>query len=236
PEALANYLALIGWSPGDGDEVLPLETLASRFDLGTVGHSAGVFDEAKLAWVNRHYLKHASPARLAGLAHPYLARAGWVHDPPSPALEAWLRMVVPPAAWSVDKLSDLPQRLEQIFTYDATVALARADVRAEVSEPAALAVVRAWSAALGTAPRLAERQTFRELAKHVGAETGAKGKVLFHTIRVVCTGEPDGLELDVLLPAIEQAASFSAADGIVPVLGLRERATAFMAALDRVAP
>ena len=59
PEALANYLALIGWSPGDGEELLPLATLASRFDLAAVGHSAGVFDEAKLAWVNRHYLKSA---------------------------------------------------------------------------------------------------------------------------------------------------------------------------------
>ena len=73
PEALANYLALIGWSPGDGDEVLPLDELARRFDLGAVGHSAGVFDEAKLAWVNRHYLKAATPDRLVALALPYLA-------------------------------------------------------------------------------------------------------------------------------------------------------------------
>ena len=73
PEALANYLALIGWSPGDGEEVLPLDELARRFDLAAVGHSAGVFDEAKLAWVNRHYLKAAAPDRLATLRVPHLA-------------------------------------------------------------------------------------------------------------------------------------------------------------------
>ena len=68
PEALVNYLALIGWSPGEGDEILPAGELASRFRLEDVGKSAGVFDTAKLAWVNRHYIKvgDADAARGAG--------------------------------------------------------------------------------------------------------------------------------------------------------------------------
>jgi len=57
PEALVNYLALLGWSPGGGDEVLPAPELARRFALEKVGHSAAVFDSEKLAWVNRHYLR-----------------------------------------------------------------------------------------------------------------------------------------------------------------------------------
>ena len=65
PEALVNYLALIGWSPGNDEELLPMTELARRFALEAVGHSAGVFDEEKLAWVNRHYLKAADPARIA---------------------------------------------------------------------------------------------------------------------------------------------------------------------------
>ncbi len=47
-----------------GEELLPLDELAARFELAAVGHSAGVFDEAKLAWMNRHYLKLAAPERL----------------------------------------------------------------------------------------------------------------------------------------------------------------------------
>src|SRR5438034_4957632 len=79
-EALVNYLALIGWSPRgaargraaeDDAEVLPVDELARRFSLEDVGHSAGVFDEDKLAWVNRHYLKMEDPDRLAELAVPY---------------------------------------------------------------------------------------------------------------------------------------------------------------------
>ncbi|MEP7119175.1 MAG: glutamate--tRNA ligase [Acidobacteriota bacterium] len=236
PEALANYLALIGWSPGEGDEVLPLATLASRFDLDAVGHSAGVFDEAKLAWVNRHYLKGAPPERLAELARRFLERVGWLHGAPSPALTAWLRMVVPPVAASIDKMSDVSERLAQVFAYDAVAALGRDEVRAEATQSGAVAVARAWALAVAAAPRLTDKAAFRDLAKRVGGEAGAKGKVLFHSIRLVSTGEPDGLELDVLVPAIDQAASLTTDDGLVPVLGIRERAAAFIAALDDVTP
>ncbi len=234
PEALANYLALLGWAPGDGDEVLPLATLAERFDLGAVGHSAGVFDEAKLAWVNRHYLKAATPERLADLAVPYLERAGWLHGAPSPLLTAWLHLVVPPVAASIDKMSDVPDRLAQVFAYDAVAALGRDDVRAEATQAVAVAVARAWARAVAAAPRLTDKAAFRDLAKRVGCETGAKGKLLFHSIRLVCTGEPDGLELDVLVPAIDQAASLMPGDGIAPVPGIRERAAQFIVALDSV--
>ena len=81
PEALTNYLALIGWSPGEGEELLPLDELARRFSLDKVGHSAGVFDLEKLAWVNRHYLKAASPERLSELSVPHLQAVGWLGQP-----------------------------------------------------------------------------------------------------------------------------------------------------------
>lgn len=75
PEALVNYLALIGWSPGHNEELLPADELARRFRLENVAHSAGIFDEDKLAWANRHYLKLCAPDRLAHLAEPCFARA-----------------------------------------------------------------------------------------------------------------------------------------------------------------
>jgi glutamyl-tRNA synthetase/nondiscriminating glutamyl-tRNA synthetase len=232
PEALANYLALIGWSPGDGEELLPLERLAERFDLAAVGHSAGVFDEAKLAWANRHYLKLAAPDRLATLALPHLVRAGWVRSNLSTTGRAWLEDVMPPLAASIDRFTDLPARLHLVFQFDAAGALHRDAVREEVSAPLATAVVKAWAAATAAASRLTTKDAFRALAKAVGAETGAKGKALFHTIRLATTGEPDGPELDVLIPAIDRAADFTPADGLAAVVGCRERAAAFARALD----
>ena len=76
PEALVTTSRCIGWSPGEGEELLPLDELARRVSTSrTVGHSAGVFDDDKLAWVNRHYLKHVAPGFGWSLCRsPYLRR------------------------------------------------------------------------------------------------------------------------------------------------------------------
>ena len=111
PEALVNYLALIGWSPGGDEELLPIEELARRFALEDVGHSAGVFDQEKLAWVNRHYLKVAAPARLARrVAAATSSRAASCDDAPTTALE-FLASLLPMAVGSVDRLEEMPDRL-----------------------------------------------------------------------------------------------------------------------------
>src|SRR3954453_12687126 len=110
PEALTNYLALIGWSPGEGDELLPLDELSKRFRLEDVGHSAGVFDVDKLSWVNRHYLKTADPNRITGLTVPYLHAAGWVAEPNEAGM-TFLASIVPVAASAVDRLEQVPGRL-----------------------------------------------------------------------------------------------------------------------------
>src|SRR5687767_11399587 len=132
PEALTNYLALIGWSPGDGEELLPIDELAKRFRLEDVGHSAGVFDVEKLAWVNRHYLKIAPPGRLARLAVPYLQEAGWLTEPTDRDI-AFLEHVVPVAGASVDRLEQVPARLAFLFDYSQTRALADPEIASEAA-------------------------------------------------------------------------------------------------------
>ncbi|MGE5816026.1 MAG: glutamate--tRNA ligase, partial [Acidobacteriota bacterium] len=97
PEALVNYLALIGWSPGENEELLPVAELARRFSLEAVGHSAGVFDEEKLAWVNRHYMKLADPLRISVEAMRYFQRLGFVRKS-SPAALDYVASLLPMAA------------------------------------------------------------------------------------------------------------------------------------------
>ena len=131
PEALVNYLALIGWSPrrtkfksqsspveGEpgAEELLPALELARRFRLENVSHSAGVFDEDKLSWVNRHYLKAlragATDRGGAAVPAPGSPRRGRPHR-----ARAGLVGVGPPAgmAASVDRLAQLADRLDSIF-------------------------------------------------------------------------------------------------------------------------
>jgi nondiscriminating glutamyl-tRNA synthetase len=234
PEALVNYLALIGWSPGGNDEVLPIDELARRFSLQAVGHSAGVFDEEKLAWVNRHYLKVADPRRIAELAEPYFNKAGFRVTPDSHGRE-YLASVVPIATASVDRLDQIPARVAWLFDYDAERALSGEQVTKEMHEPDAQAVVRALAEELANGPRL-DRDRFRAVAAKVKTRTGQKARALFHPIRVALTGRAEGPELDLAVPAIDRGADLPPDAGIPKILGCRERAAAFVRVLDSTAP
>jgi glutamyl-tRNA synthetase/nondiscriminating glutamyl-tRNA synthetase len=241
PEALANYLALIGWSPGDNEELLPLAELAKRFRIEDVGKSAGVFDAEKLAWVNRHYLKLASPERLADLTLPFLERQGWVvreerlgRDSGFGIRDSNAREFLARAVWtavqSVDHLDQVPARLHFLFDYSATTALANPAIRKEAIE--ARAVVAVFAEETAKAGPLRDKDTFRTIAARVRERTGAKGKALFHPIRLALTGEPEGLELDLAVPLIEQGAALPSSSGIRAIFSAADRGAAFLHELE----
>ncbi|OFW24053.1 MAG: glutamate--tRNA ligase [Acidobacteria bacterium RIFCSPLOWO2_02_FULL_65_29] len=234
PEALVNYLALVGWSPaegGAGPELMPALELARRFSLDAVGHSAGVFDEEKLAWVNRQYLKIAEPTRLADLSVSFFRGAGVPMTPNGEGL-AFLAAAMPIASGSVDRLDQVPARLSFLFDYLPERTLADPLVGEEMRSEAARAVVRALAEQLATAPRL-DRERFRAAANDVKIRTGQRARALFHPIRVALTGRAEGPELDLSIPAIDRGADLPSQAGLPSILGCRERAAAFAAALDQ---
>jgi glutamyl-tRNA synthetase len=231
PEALLNYLALLSWSPGEGRELVPLAEMATRFALSDVGHSASVFDEEKLAWVNRHYLKEADAARLAQLSLPYLERAGYATAPLPPEGFQYLASLVPIFSSSVDRLDQAPQRVRQLFEFSPALALADSVVGTEAREEAARQVIGALAEELQAEPRMLDKQAFRGLADRVKQKTGRKGRALFHPIRIALTGAGDGPELDLLVPAMERGADLDASMGIARIMGARERAREFARAL-----
>ena len=237
PEALTNCLALIGWSPrtdagsaGTSEELLPIEELARRFALENVGHSAGIFDPEKLAWMNRHYMKGAAPGRLAAESARFFVARRFIQRPSDAAL-AYIESLLPMAVGSVDRLEEIPDRLAFLFTYDAPSALARPDVAGVLHEPGAREVIAALADAI-EAP-LVDKEAFRAMANRVKERTGQKGKALFHPIRVALTGESGGPELDLAVPAIERGAALPADAGVAPVMSCRERARAFAGAIQQ---
>jgi glutamyl-tRNA synthetase len=74
-EAMRNYLAILGWSPGTDEEVVSLETMVTRFDLGAVSKNPAVFDVTKLEWMNGVYIRALGPAEFAGRALPFVEQA-----------------------------------------------------------------------------------------------------------------------------------------------------------------
>jgi glutamyl/glutaminyl-tRNA synthetase len=70
-DAMANFIALIGWSPGGDREVMTMDEMAEAFDLKGIQPSPGIFDMEKLTWMNGHYIRQIPPAELASSVHTY---------------------------------------------------------------------------------------------------------------------------------------------------------------------
>ena len=80
PEALVNFLALLGWNPGDEREIFSLDELTQEFDLKRVGSSNAVFDFKKLLWMNGKYMSSLSLQRILEAVEPFLQNKEWSKD------------------------------------------------------------------------------------------------------------------------------------------------------------
>jgi glutamyl-tRNA synthetase/nondiscriminating glutamyl-tRNA synthetase len=224
PEALRNYLALLGWSPADGKtEILSPQELVEQFSLEHITKSPAVFDREKLYWLNRHYMKESPPRRLAELAVPFLLRAGYLDAHPSPQVLAWLERVLDAVLKNISSLKQVPEAVDIIFEYDAR----KAGRELERSAPAcARAVLSAFIPKVLAQSELSY-EWFRAVTKEVQKETGKKGRDLFHPIRVAITGAVSGPELEKLIPIFEAGAKLPLARHVKSVAErLREFAEA----------
>ena len=204
PEALRNYLALLGWSAADGvSEIFSSQELIAQFSLERINKSPAVFDQEKLNWLNRHYMKEAPRSRLAELALEFLAKAGYLNEPAEPAVVTWLERVLDAVLKNLDQLGQLPEAMRLIFEYDAAQVVMGEETR-HVAEDAGARQVLAAFVPKVLAEKELSYERFRALAKEVQKETGKKGKDLFHPIRVAVTGAVSGPELEKLIPIFEE--------------------------------
>ena len=203
PEALANYLALLGWAPSHGNrEIFALPELIQAFSVKEVSRNPAVFDVEKLRWLNRHYLKQSNPERILNLALPILQGAGYIGESPNESVRAWLREVLDLLLPSVDELSQLPVQAAVLFEYDARASLQVTENKEVISHPGALLVIEAFAEKVLENGALSP-DCFRGVLEQVKQATQQKGKNLFHPIRVALTGTASGPQLDRLIPLVE---------------------------------
>ena len=241
PEALVNYLVLLGWAPPGGTrEIFSREELVEEFSLERVTPSAAVFDMEKLYWLNRHYIKECRPPRLTFLVLEFLARSGTLSpsliSPPDwehgifveQATFDWFSQVAELLTPSVDRLDQVPERASLIFNYDAKAALAAPDNAEVLAWPNTDAVFDRFTVKIledesAKAGKLTP-ECFKLLVNEVKAETGAKGKELFHPVRLIVTGSHSGPEFDKLIPILEAGSRLNLPKH---VLSVRERVEEF---------
>jgi nondiscriminating glutamyl-tRNA synthetase len=227
PEALTNYLALLGWGAEDGkSETFTLAELTKQFKLERVTSSPAIFDFDKLHWLNRLYLKLADPDRVAELAKPYFENAGLRRNlPMMDGFDTWFSGLVMLFLPSVDTLSQLPEKASFIFHFDAAATKADPENAALLNTESARKVLHAFAGRVRAAETVTPEQ-FKLWMNEIKAETGVKGKELFHPIRIALTGTHSGPEFDKLIPIIELGSKLNLPS---PIPSIRQRIDSFVA-------
>jgi glutamyl-tRNA synthetase len=196
PEAVCNYLCLLGWSPKDDREVMPIEEVIGRFDLANVNRKAAVFDMAKCDWLNAQYIQQMPMERYRELAQPWLEKASITAD------AAQLDAVLALEKVKVTHFREIPDRVSFFFDDEYPNDPAAADKT--LRKPGALerlaqlrdayAPLDAWDAA-----------TLEATLKDTAVKLACKPAEFIHPARIAVSGRGVGPSLYHMLEVLGKA-------------------------------
>jgi glutamyl-tRNA synthetase len=184
PEAVANYLCLLGWSPGENRERLDVPEILSLFDLEKINRRNAIFDLDKCFWLNGQHILAMGLPRFAELAKPFVDKAGVPYGTEE-ALMSALAIVKA----KVKHLSDVPAWIGFLFTED--FAFDAEAVEKTLRKPGAAGRLAALAEALGGVGDWTHANLEAKL-KEVAAAMGVKAGELVHPARVAVSGRSVG--------------------------------------------
>ena len=184
PDALRNFMVLLGWSLDDKTEVMPLDTIMENFTLGRVGKPAAIFDREKLSWMNGVYIREMAAEALADAMLPFLERG--LPAELLPVDRAYLLRIVPLVQERLKLLSEAAEMTVYFFEAQPEYDPATLVQRGMTTEETLAALERAGNDLRGapdfTAPVL------EELLRQAGEELGLAPRRFFGTLREAVTG------------------------------------------------
>jgi nondiscriminating glutamyl-tRNA synthetase len=192
PEALFNFMALLGWSTGDEEEILSQAEIIERFAIEDVNKSGAVFDREKLNWMNGKYIRAAELDRIFELSLPFLIEAGLVDQQYVEDNRDWLHKVVDECRTGVDYLSQIPAEAELFLTeieFDDPAAAAEEFKGEDVKLVFETLKEKAFAREELTAEAVGE--IFKELKN----ELDVGGRTIYHPTRLAITGMTSGPEM-----------------------------------------
>ena len=223
PEALFNFLALLGWSPGDGREKMTRAEMTAAFSLEAINRKGAVFDEQKLEWLNSQYINDLDPGRLADLVREDLKAAGlWSADLDSPGgrRDWYLRVIGTLKARSKvigDCARDLRPFLSDEFVY-APEAVDKHLAGTKGGGPAAVARrMRDLRAALAEAHEFTEPGT-EEALRRLAESKGEAAAAYIHPLRVALVGTAVSPGIFAILTLIGRERALARIDRMVAFL------------------
>ncbi len=191
PDAMFNFIALLGWSPVGEEELFTPAQIIEMFDADRLSKSPAAFDGKKLEWINNQYIKQLELDQLTEMALPFLVKADKVEANPAAEKLAWVKKLVSLYQPQMSYAAEIVE-LSDLFFGDHPVADGEAkEVLTGETVPAVLTAFKGQIEALTEF----DVPAIKAAIKAVQKETGIKGKNLFMPIRVAVSGEMHGPEL-----------------------------------------
>ena len=199
PEAMNNFLALLGWSSPNGDELLSMAQLQEQFDLDRLNASPAVFDETKLKWMNGQHLRELDHKDLWSRVKPFLDKAGLSLD----GDESWQDKALGTFKTRMETLADAVEFFRPLDSSSFKVDESAKEV---LGWDETKAVVNRWLELLDAhSSEAVTAEEFDAYQNDVKTTCGVKGKTLFMPIRVAIIGKPHGAELKELVPLMNKS-------------------------------
>lgn len=216
PEAMNNFMALLGWSHPEGKEMFSLEEMINLFSLDRLNPAGAVFDRVKLKWMNAQYLRAQDNQTIWKQIKPFLVDAG-IQLPKEAELAQWQMKSVETFKPKLEVLSDAVGLY--VALDDAKFSISEESNEALSWEPTK-AVLQTWKAQI----EAHTTETFSEsdfVAIENAVKTGAnvKGKNLFMPIRVAVIGRPHGTEVKLLVPLMTKQSLLKRVNQVLARLG-----------------
>ncbi len=190
PEALANYMTLLGWSAPDAtQEIFTLDEAAQNFSLERVNKAGAKFDWDKLDWINSQYLHKMEPEQLVELLIPHWQSAGYEFDPV--ADRSWLESLCGVIAPSLTRLTDAVAESRLLFGNSISFNEA---ATAQLQQEGVTQLLEAVISSLDDFPELSEAEA-KQLVKQVTKAQKVKKGLVMRSLRAGLTGELQGPDL-----------------------------------------
>mgnify|MGYP004644966609 FL=1 len=193
-EAIVNYVALLGWNPGDEREFFTLKELESAFDVDGMSKSPAIFDPVKLTWMNAEYVRRLSPQDFTAHAMPYYEKAGVA----AMDKEVLCRILQP----RVEVFTQIPEMVDFLTAIPAYDAALFTNKKSKTNPEVAAHVLDLAISALDALPDWAE-SAIHDTLLGVAAEQGLKNGTMLWPVRIALAGKtvtPGGaIEIAVLL-------------------------------------
>jgi nondiscriminating glutamyl-tRNA synthetase len=191
PEALVNYLALVGWSPKGNNEIFSMEELINEFSFENVSKTGGVFDVEKLNWVNSQYLKNYDNEKLYKLIKPFVVKEELLNEEEYLNKKDWLIKIIDLVKEKISYLEEIDSHIKMFMGKEVN---ADDEVKEVLSNDGVRELIHAFIKNLEAIEEVDEefnKNIFKKLQK----ETGAKGKNLYMPLRGAVTGQLHGPDM-----------------------------------------